>query len=241
MSFNLTAPGPNTVGRSRRFAWAIGAGAGLLILIGAATVTRTKAGEPVGWDSMKRDVERLEEDLDDLLLDSPNFLVSGRDDAHGIYIDEVGLILTFDASLVGSNWNGSRSWSWNGFEMHRGHVVIRDLGDLDDEEDEDRDRSDRDRSDRESRRDRDRSRESRRFERGKEELVDFMIDSKDMVGDLRGDQWLMVVACMRDSRYLDREEISRVVVKARVADLKAHDSGGLSAEALRGKITIEEY
>ena len=226
-------------------AWPLVLGLGVVAVLGAVGVERSKASEPAGWTAMKRDVSRLERDLDDVLLDSPNFLVSGRNDAHGIFLDEVGLILTFDAALVGSDWNG-RSWSWSGLKVRNGRVTIHDLSD-DDDDDEDRDKDrdkdddDNDRSDRRSWRERDRAREERRYERGKEELVDFLIDSDSNVDAMNGSQWLMVVGCLRDSRVLDKKDVSRVIVKARVDDLKAHRSGSLSDDALRAKIVIDEY
>jgi len=219
-------------------------GLSAVVAIGLFAADRTRAGEPAGWSGVKRDVSRLERDLDDVLLDSPNFLVSGHRDAHGIYLDEVGLILTFNGSIVQSR-NSSSSWSWNGLNLGGGRVIIRDLSDDDDDDEDSYKEEDRDskgnRTDRESRRARSREREERRYERGKEELVDFLMDSDDLIDGLRGGQWLMVVGCLDGSRVLDRKDLSRLAVKARVEDLKAHRAGSLSDEAFRSSVVVDEY
>jgi hypothetical protein len=45
----------------------------------------------------------MEQIIDKVLLDSPNFLVHGRDNTHGLLIEPVGAVFTFDAFRTSSS------------------------------------------------------------------------------------------------------------------------------------------
>lgn len=195
-----------------------------------------KASEPANWESMRRDVSRFERELDEMLIDSPNFLVSGGDNARAVYLPETGLIVTFDATLVGSRF--SRGIGRFNFSRHGRDITIFGGDDddwWDDDEDDDRDsKIEKDakveKEDRSSKR---KGREERRFTRGKEELVEFLADYGGEIDGLRDDEAIVIVACMDDNRHLKRNGISRVVTRVRVGDLKGSNA--------QNSVTQEEY
>ncbi len=62
---------------------------------GAATEDPTRAEARQG-----RQITIMEGIIDKVLVDSPNLRVSGRNDAHGVYLDSFGAVFTFEASLI---------------------------------------------------------------------------------------------------------------------------------------------
>lgn len=242
--------------RKLRFA-AFGLVAGLALF--GYIAARADAQAPAAWQSVARDAGRFEEDLDEMLLDSPNWLVSGGENARAVYLDGVGLVVSFQASLVGSRWtSGSSNWSWSGFRVKRhgdGWSIYDDEDDWDDEDDDDRDRNrkerdraraERDRADNDDDeddddRDRRSSRERRNFERGKEEMLDFLVDFGPDLSGLRAGESVVLIGCLDGSRFLRREKVGRVIARVSVDDLKARGDGRMNEDALRAKIVMEQY
>src|SRR5262245_35614981 len=74
------------------------------------------AGAQAGTDHrMQREIRRMERDLDDMLVDSSNFLVPGMHNARGIYVPGTGMIFTFSSSLTASRnffLNSKRHWAF---------------------------------------------------------------------------------------------------------------------------------
>ena len=87
-----------------------------------------------------KQISVMEQILDQVLIESPNFLVPGRGNARGIFLEEFGVLLTFEASLVQRDWD---DWNWkNEFKIEKDEngeriIVIPDPGEDGDAEDED--------------------------------------------------------------------------------------------------------
>ncbi|MCA9728573.1 MAG: hypothetical protein KC729_12870, partial [Candidatus Eisenbacteria bacterium] len=172
----------------------------------------------------------MEQILDQVLIDSPNFLVPGRGNARGIFLEQFGVLLTFEASLVQKDWG---DWDWkNEFKIEKDEdgnrvIVIPDPGDKSDE-DEDEDSG--------SRRDRDRRRrpsEERLYEGGKQEVEDVLLDYGGTLTALDDDNWVAVAAFLKDSDYFLDQRISRLVMKAKMRDLREWDAGKISEDEMR--------
>jgi hypothetical protein len=75
----------------------------LLLLAGAAAVgLAARASGAAGTsppDRLHRQVGVMEGIIDKVLLDSPNLLVSGRDDTHGVILPDYGIVFSFNASI----------------------------------------------------------------------------------------------------------------------------------------------
>ncbi len=185
-----------------------------------------------------RQVGIMEKIVDQILLDSPNFLVSGGRNARGVFIEEFGVILTFEASLVDV---GDFDWDfedWGGYEIEDedGQKVIvipkrqRDKMDLDDEDD--------DGGNWRSRREK---REARLYSAGKQEMREAIIDYGDTLSRLKDDHWVAIAAFLRNAEYFTNERISRYILKARMRDVRAYASGDIDEDALVQRMIEEEY
>jgi hypothetical protein len=74
-----------------------------LVLAGAAgiglVVRASGAAGSSSPDRLHRQVGVMEGIIDKVLLDSPNFVVSGRDDTRGVVLPDYGIVFSFNASI----------------------------------------------------------------------------------------------------------------------------------------------
>ncbi len=222
------------LGWARELAIAVGA------LLAGLLVSEAFAVEPPANRKMERQIDVMERIIDQVLIDSPNFLVSGRGTTRGLYVGSYGAVFTFSASLVE---RGEHRWDFNfkdGFHIEdkdgRRVIVLdpddlEDLEDLDEEELDDLDRTGR-RGDRV---------QERLYKRGKAEMVDVLLDYGDSISTLQDGQWVAIVAYLRDSSYFVDQKISRLVLKAKIDDLRSYAGGRISEEELVKRIVEEEY
>ncbi|GJM45150.1 MAG: hypothetical protein DHS20C21_19920 [Gemmatimonadota bacterium] len=220
--------------------------AGAALLAGLA-VSQAFAVEPPTSRKMARQIDVMEKIMDQVLVDSPNFLVSGRGTTRGLFVKNYGVIFTFSASLVdkGSNWSFDFGEGFKVYNEEGKRVIVLDgddvvqdymVGDEDEEDDEGRD----DRKGR-SRRDRGDRVQERLYGRGKAEIVDVFLDYGDTVTTLADGEWLAIVAFLRDSSYFSEARISRLALKAKAADLRAFAAEKISEEEMVKRIVEEEY
>lgn len=229
--------------------------AALLALALAAPATAT---DPAAAKRMKKQIGVFERILDQVLIESPNFLVHGRDNARGIYLEEFGVLVAFEASLANKEWAGFGDWmSGFSFKNEDGKIIIttpdkdkKKGGSSEEGEDEEkkieveieRRHKAEEGADRRAKAEEEKSKDAERkmYEEGKKEVIDALLEYGDTVTTLRDDQWVAVVAFLRDSDYFLENKISRLLVKARMADLRAYTAGRLSEEEMRAKIVLEE-
>lgn len=208
-------------------------------LLAGLVASQAFAVEPPVSRKMERQIDVMERIIDQVLIDSPNFLVSGRGTTRGLYIGDYGVIFTFAASLVE---RGNRGWNLDfgkdGFRIideDGKKVIVIDPDDLDDEELEDlKDLDDH----------KDRRADGvgeRLYKRGKAEIVDVLLDYGDSISTLKDGQWVTIVAYLRDSSFFTDQRISRLVLKAKIDDLRSFAGGRLSEEELVKRIVEEEY
>jgi len=181
-----------------------------------------------------RETRIFERVMDDMLIDSRNWLVPGRDNTRTYHVPGHGLVVTFEASLVGRNYGrGFSIWNW-GDDDH-------DLRRLRWDDDDDYDDDDDDRSSRRSRRGRSKDRDERLYERGKQEIKDVLMDYGDTFEGLPGGEIIEVVVYLGDADHFYDRDIERLVVRAKIEDLRAYGKDQLDEEALQGRFMIEEY
>jgi hypothetical protein len=200
------------------------------------------AGDAVA-DPTSRKLERqlglFERVLDEMLVDSPNWLVQSHREARGVYVDGHGAVFTFDASLVGSGWDfgdGDKWWNWwrDGDDGRR--VIVID----DDWEDED----DADRAERRETRDkwyeRDMSRQERRYTRGKSEVVETIVDFADLLTEVPDAEFLEIEAFLEDAPYFYDKDMRRLSVRVKMSDVRAFAAGSIDEKALVERIQTKE-
>lgn len=208
-------------------------GLAVALLIGAmgGVLSPARAQEDGPTRKISRQVGVLEKVLDQVLLDSPNFLVPGRNNARGIFLDEFGVLLTFEASLVNKDGSGF-DFEWPGGyrieENEKGDKVIvipKRSGSDEDEEG----RSPR------------RSGEARLYERGKIELREALLDYGDTVTGLGDEHWIAIAAYLKDSEFFVNERISRLVIRVRMRDIRAYASGKIDEKTVLSRFQETEY
>jgi hypothetical protein len=172
-----------------------------------------------------------------MLLDSPNLLIFGRDVTRGLYIDGYGAVFSFDASLVEK---GKHDWHWGDLPFRieetedgkRVIIVDRDVDpdDIDVDELEELEKlshgSDV---------------EEELYKAGKAEIVETLLDYGDTMTSLSDGEHVAIAAYLRDAKYFTRQEISRLVLTAKIEDLRAYTAGDLSEQQMVERIEVEEY
>lgn len=192
-----------------------------------------------------RQIGVMEKIFDQVLIDSPNFLVDGRGNVRGTYLEEFGVLLTFEASLINTeDWD---DYDWRGsyrIEKDKDGRTIVIIPDDRDEEDRDSDEDYDDHDDPDSGRSwykRKNQGERRLYSRGKIELQDAIIDYGDTLTRLKDDHWVAIASFLRDSNFFIDEQISRLVMKVKMRDLRAYASGKIDEDELRSRLIQEEY
>jgi len=212
------------------------------IVIGALAagllVSRAYGVEPPESRKMSRQIDVMEKIVDQVLIDSPNFLVSGRGNTRGLYIENYGVVFTFSASLVnkGKGWNFDFGEGFKVLRQDGKDVIVIEPDEKDKGKDKDSEKDVEDMlSDREDRV------QERLYKRGKAELVDVFLDYGDTLTTLEKGQWVAIVAFLRDSSYFSDQHISRLALKAKIEDLRAYASEKISEEEMVKRIVEEEY
>ena len=189
---------------------------------------------------LDRQIRLFETIVDDMLVESPNWLVQGRHDTRGRYRDGKGARFTFDASLVNQGWSGGKWWKfWR--DGHDDGVVIIDMDDL---EDLDKDEIDSlvrsEKRSGERRKARAIERGERLYERGKAELFDTMISFAEILPSVPDSETLEVVAYLDDCDYFYEKDLRTLTVTAKMSDLRAFAAGRIDEEAMIKRLTIDE-
>lgn len=212
--------------------------AALLILAGAA-------GPALGADDtvskkLDRQIGVMEKIVDEALLDSPNFLIYSHQVTHGLYLDEFGMLFSFEAAIntkaSGDWWKKLQDTMGKKFKVRRenGKTIIEYDGDDGDEDTT----IDVDDSDWQNKME---AEQKTLYENGKKELAGVLLDYGDTLTGLRDNQTVAIAAFLRKGDFLMESGISTLVVKAKMSDLRAYAKGTLSESAMRDRIAYQEY
>ena len=232
----------------------------LLVVIPLALLVhlaaRSLAADTVETRKMKRQVAVMEQVIDQVLLDSPNFLVSGGENARGIYLPEFGALFTFEASLITKDWDLSALGSGR-FDLEvddQGDRVIiwkdkkaKGAGDQEEEQAESKDDEAHEKDDQRMAKERAQrlakklNNQEALYDRGKKEVLEVLMEYGETLTGLGDDQWIAIVGFLKDSKYFSESKISRLVMKARMRDLRAYSAGQLTEQAMIAKVVQEEY
>ncbi len=229
-------------------------------VISAAPLTPASGEVP---RKLKRQIAVMEKVVNDVLLESPHILVYSQDPAHGVYLEEFGVLFLFEASLVendrdedwGRWWKEwGKAWSDN-FRVERdGNKIIIHSDPDDDDEDHDHEDNgdDSDTHDHEWGEDmsaedweawqrKREATEARSYAEGKEELTLSLLDYGDTLTGLADDQWVGIAAFLKNADFFAEKKISRLILKAKMGDLRAYAEGTLTEEQMLERIIEEEY
>ncbi len=277
---------PRSSSRSR------GRMAGLTMAALMAAIGTGAVAAPEGTAKQIRQIGIMEGILDKVLLDSPNFRVSGRESTHGIYLNDFGAVFTVEASLTSDDdfsyaFSGPASFFRNGalrgFRVKRGKngtsMIFGADADSSDtttiaapgappapppppssgsaaeslEANAARLESMADSiaasalksakfitSDRRGRR-HPQSDPAAVYQAGKQEIIQTLLDYGDTMTTLRDDQSIAVAAFLQDSRYFLDNKFSRLLIRARMKDLRDYSAGRISETQMKARVQEEEY
>ena len=194
-----------------------------------------QASDPPYSDRIRHQIGSMEKSLDHLLLDSSNFLVQRGRNAHGVYIPDYGLILTFNAAInaddscveIFGDDDDARVVIRSGARSHHqgNRTMLRLLG-----------------VNVGSHRHRHGADDSiELYQDGKAELVEMLLDQAGTLSSLPAGQWIVVSGYVDDETLREEKKITRLVLRVRTDDLKAYDDRKLSDADATAKIQVEEF
>ncbi len=193
-----------------------------LFVVGAALLAPLAQASPRG-DRVDRQIEMFEGLINQVLVESPNFLVRDRDVTHGWYRDDRGAVFTFRTSLVDGRDSGG--WGFLRWFDHHG-IEVRDR---------DGDRISR----KEWKKDRIED-QADEYKDGKDELIQALTDFGPALTALADDDMVEIRADLRDAEYFRENDLRRLVLTVKMADIRAFDAGRLSEDEFQRRVEVEE-
>lgn len=217
---------------------------------------------------LERQIGVMEKAINTMLVDSPNFLVSGSDVTEGFEDDEYGALFVFSASLTGPGWDGHGLGAFFSGLPHglgkEGKVIIRKIKgkggeteiDIDDEgvyiDGEDvivLGKGDKKwkkllkekGGDFEVMDDKElKERQLKKYESAKQELIEVLMDYGEILKGLPAGRSVKIMARMRNMDLPEGKEVRKLTVRATIDDLRSYGDGRLSEEQMRSRIEIKE-
>jgi hypothetical protein len=218
--------------------------AGCLAWAGNASA-QTAAQMPA---KLKKQISVMEKVLDEMLVDSKNVLVASHEPTRGVYLPEFGVLFTLEAQILSPD-RGEWWKDWNKkFKVEtdkHGNTIVHMNND--DDDDSDNDQASNDKGDKTDKKEKEITRKQllkdreERYEKGKQELKDVLMDYGYTLAALRDDQWVAIAAYFDDDDIFGDNESETVLMRAKVGDLRAHEAGKVSDDQLASRISIEEY
>lgn len=217
---------------------------------------------------LERQIEVMERAIDEMLVDSPNFLVSGKNVTEGFEDEGSGVLFLFSASLTDWWWDEDgrhRSWSFWPFEKQKritirrsddgnksiylddhGEIIIKDgevsIRSKDGEVLELEASPGSDKSDQKDKVDRGtrRDRQWKKYERARDELVMVLMDYGEVLSALPAGQQVKIMAKFSDLDLPKDKKIRKLTVKASIDDLRLYADGKIDEAQMRSRIEIKE-
>lgn len=217
-----------------------------VVAMGALGVLALAAVATAGPDSRKQDrqIDLFERIVDDMLVESPNWLVQGSHESRGRYRSGEGARFTFDARLVhrgfGRSWGGGKWWK-NILIDGDDDVIVIDRDDWEDMDDEElADLRKDSRESRKSYRERSLRRQERLYERGRQELVETLADFGDVMTTIPDGESLSLVAYLGSGDYFDEKDIRELSVSAKMSDIRAYAGGSIKEDEFNKRVKVTE-
>lgn len=221
---------------------------------------------PEGSVKIMRQVRIMEGIVDKVLLDSPNFLVHSGNNTHGLYIPEYGAIFTFEASLA-TGMFGISDLKVNipKFEVQTDDagnktIVLKNLEKAEKNAEKAKQEAEKAKAKAEadaqkeatadassgsasagSSSDDDENDSAQLYQKGKVELIQSLLDYGETITQLKSGQWIVLAAFLQNDSYFEKNKLSRLVVKAKIDDLRAFSAGSMDEKTMRSKVLVEEY
>ncbi len=201
----------------------------ILGLLGAMAASAT-ASEP-DTSRLERKVQVLETILDEVLVQSPNVVVNRPSGTtRGLVLEGYGAVFTLRASLTRHllvQLEAAEKRMVTGDKDFKFFFVSPD---------EEKAGS----AGTDAKRGAPEDDPAKRLVMFKTELTDAMLDYGPTLNELRDDDWLVVAAFLDGRSLLGGGDGTRLVLRAKMRDLRQYASGALSREAAAKKVTVEK-
>jgi hypothetical protein len=210
---------------------------------------------------LERQLEIVEEAINDMLIDSPNFLVSGSEVTQSIDDEEGGVLFIFRATLTSPGWHpGGGILSNLGWRPGEKSIIV--LKDRQHEGEKELSLNDADISIKDGEitiRDKDGKKfdlddmklqkmnpakaektQLEKYQKAKEEMVQVLIDYGEILKALPAGQSVRIVARLHDLDLPKDQMVRKLSVRAKIDDLRAYGDGKLSEQEMRSRVEIRE-
>jgi hypothetical protein len=84
------------------------------------------------------------------------------------------------------------------------------------------------------------ARQTKKFDRGKTELVDVFLDHSELLSSLKDTDWLELQASLKGAEYFRKNDLHRLVLKAKMSDLRLYSDGKISEDEMIKRIQTKE-
>lgn len=177
-------------------------------------------------DRLDKEIRIMERAMDDMLVESPNFLVRSSEPTNGIHLEGRGVVFTFKTGLYSFPWRSDGD-GWHWFRHNDDRIIV-----IDDEGAEIH-------SGKEWRQ-KQLPEEEKLYTAGKREIVDTILDFGQVLSALEGQDWLEVRARLRGAEYFHENDLSSLRVRVQMQDLRDYLDGRLDRDEVRARMQIEE-
>lgn len=217
---------------------------GAILSLGALIVGQVLASPPSALNKLRRQIDVMSRIVDQVLLDSPNFLVHSGANVTGFYLPDYGAIFAFDASLTDDSFGSALSWLPGGVDIRNEDgnrtIVIKKRHISKDGEGKAEEREEIQRRGATEKKGDGKDDPARLYDLGKEELVQMVLDYAGTLSALPPGESVAVIANVRNDRLWKEKKRQQLQLRVEGDDLKAFASDRLSERELRARITIEE-
>jgi hypothetical protein len=156
-----------------------------------------------------------------------------------MYMKDLGVVFTFSASLVEKDWDLDKIFKWGKVEVEKdedgGYRILTE--DVRGDESEEAPENDEELPSAAEIR----KKQERTYERGKTELYDVLLDYGDTLTTLDAGKWVAIVGYMRGGDYFDEKGFSRLVLKAKIDDLRSYGAEKITEADMMKRIVEETY
>jgi len=196
------------------------------LAVSVGLISSAVAGSDSDERRQDKQIRIFERIVDDMLVESPNWLVRSVESTRGDYRDGHGAVFSFKVNLNARRWYDDDHWSYYHDDDDGSHViVIRDDG----------------RSKRRKEMDEDvLEREEKLYRRGKEEIIETIIDFGEMLTSLEDGDWIEIKGRLRGAAFFKENDLRKLSVKVKMADVRAHARGTIDEDELVARIEIKE-
>ncbi len=202
---------------------------------------------------LKKQIRIMEKILNEVLEESPNLLVHSTTPSHGIYLNGFGALFTFEASLVGgfgwSTWEFGKKFDVSNLfgniqiERDGGRIIIHtpEEGEEEAQVEVEDEKGNVEHKTIEDMHAEAREREQQLYEDGKIELIDTLIDYGETLTGLEDDEYIAIAAYLGEEDLFEKREISRLVIRIKMGDLRDYSDESISRDRLRERLVVQEY